>query len=83
VFNSVQELQATRDALKTMWQSGIPSFMPDDRQWHIWLSFHTEAALLRAILKTTAKFNALDGQMDGNYLQRYCSSVANSSHGIV
>jgi hypothetical protein len=82
VFNSLQEFANTKRQLVELWNSGIPTFTPSEAQWSTWLSLHDEAVLLRAILKTTAKYTQLHGEMDAIYLLKYCSSVANSSRTL-
>jgi hypothetical protein len=78
VFSSLQEFTETKRQLVGLWNSSIASFTPPEAQWATWLSRHDEAALLRAVLKTVAKYNQMQGRMDADYLVRYCSSVANN-----
>jgi hypothetical protein len=77
VFSDLQRFTETKQQFIDLWNGGITTFCPSDGQWNTWLSLHSEAALLRAILKTTAKYLKSRGQMDADYLVKYCSSVAN------
>jgi hypothetical protein len=79
MFSNLQEFAETKRQLVGLWNSSIPTFTPSEAQWHTWLSRHDEANLLRAVLKTVAKYSQMQGNMDADYLIRYCSSVANKS----
>jgi hypothetical protein len=78
LLSEIQRFTETKRQLAVLWDSGIPTFSPSAAQWATWLSRHDEGTLLRAVLKTTAKFLKSQGQMDADYLVKYCSSVANS-----
>jgi hypothetical protein len=69
-------------ALSALWSLLIgPS--PELRQFNIWCHHHGFQATQSAIERTAAKFSKLNGQMDSDYMLRYCSSVAKekSAHG--
>jgi len=77
MFSDIQRFTETKQQFIALLNGGITTFCASDGQWNTWLALHSEAAVLRAILKTTAKYLKSHGQMDVDYLVKYCSSVAN------
>lgn len=75
---TLDDFRNTRDQLIALWREGITSFCPDEGQWNVWLQFNDPTVMMLAVLKTTKKYSTLKGAMDGDYLIRYTSSVANS-----
>ena len=75
---NIQQFTETKDRFVALWESSIPTFMPSEAQWITWLSLHDEHALLQAVIKTVARYVKSQGAMDGDYLIKYCSAVANS-----
>ena len=63
--------------LKQLWQSVIPEFCPDDRQFGVWLGLHNFERMVNAVKSTGAKCARLSGAMTPEHSVKFCSRVAN------
>jgi len=72
-----RELEQT-ETLQDLWHSLIPKYQPAPYQFTLWLRRYGFDALRWSIERTARKLFNVSGNMDAEYLMRYCASVAKS-----
>jgi hypothetical protein len=67
------------EAMQKLWTTLMPeAWVPTAQQFMTWGDLHTSDNLIYAIKRTANKFQTLNGSMTATYLEKYCSSVANT-----
>jgi hypothetical protein len=63
-------------ALTKLWLQMIGTHAPALVQFHRWLSAFGFDSTHRAVQRTSQKYRKLQGNMDGEFLGKYCTSCA-------
>jgi hypothetical protein len=59
------------------WQTILKAPAPDEGQWRIWYSMHTEDIIKEGLLQLFIKFKKMGGKMDDEHKVRFLSAVLN------
>ena len=73
----LEQRRAEVEALLALWNDVLPEHTVNPHQLRVWLKLHPFSRVVAAIEKTAKKSAKLDGQMDKEYVIKFCSSVAN------
>jgi hypothetical protein len=74
----LEQRRAEVEALQVMWNDLLPEYRISAYQLRVWLRLHPFARIVAAVEKTAKKSARLGGQMDKEYVIKFCSSVANN-----
>lgn len=78
IDDEIKALTKAKEILTEFWRQVLPEFTPPEQQFWVWLQLHSPRTLEMAILRTAKKFQKVNGAMNGDYLVKFTSSVANN-----